>query len=296
MPLILERQEQDNCTLEECIDALAVLRPHIRDPESVTETALWLRRLTNNRTFLSDFLIERMRHDGPRRETAYSPQSMVLSAQRGGVFLRANIWPAVHDECYRTSGPEAFVYGVPHDHNFSFLTSGYLGPGYLSDYYEYDYEDVLGYPGEKVPLRFVERSALSQGKILLYRAHRDVHSQIPPERLSVSLNAIFVDPSQSWFDQYGFDLEGGKITRIMNANAHESFLRIAVASGSPDALDYAEQVGRTHPSDRLRLASFEARAALSGDAASIDAIWREGELSGSRLVAAVARQRRTAND
>jgi hypothetical protein len=34
----------------------------------------------------------------------------------------------------RASGAAAFVYGLPHDHNFDFLTLGYFGPGYWSDY------------------------------------------------------------------------------------------------------------------------------------------------------------------
>jgi putative DNA methylase len=53
-------------------------------------------------------------------------------------------------------------------------------------------------------LRFVERSVLSPGKLMLYRRHVDVHSQLPPERLSVSINVMRLDPAQAWFDQYGF--------------------------------------------------------------------------------------------
>jgi hypothetical protein len=37
-------------------------------------------------------------------------------------------------------------------------------------------------------------------------------------------------------------------------------LRVAIASGAGNALDYAEWVGAHHPSDRMRLASFAARA------------------------------------
>lgn len=39
-------------------------------------------------------------------------------------------------------------------------------------------------------IRFVERSNLAEGRMMLYRAHRDVHSQLPPESLSVSLNIM----------------------------------------------------------------------------------------------------------
>lgn len=298
MPLIIEKASDESCTLPEAIEALAELDFDPRDEGNCLEAAKWLRRLTNNRTFLSDLLIDRLagRLSGsgmPSVDSGYGPQAIVLSPLRGAMFLRANIWPAEQDLCFQTSGAKNFVYGVPHDHNFSFLTSGYTGPGYRSDYYEYDYENVVGYAGEQAGLRFIERSALYEGKLMLYRAHVDVHAQLPPEALSVSLNVMHVDPSQGWFDQYGFDLKRGEVTRVLSPNATEAFLRVAVASGTDDALDYAEWLGKGHPSERLRLASFEARAALAEESER-DALWREGELCGSRMVAAVAKQRRAA--
>lgn len=294
MPQILSVDASDSCTLPECIEALAAIDFDPRDEVSTGEAAVWLRRLTNNRTFLAELLVDRLagRSEG-EIDSGYGPQAIMLSPRRGNMLLRANIWPAEHDLCFRNSGASSFVYGVPHDHNFSFLTSGYCGPGYRSDYFEYDYEAVTGYAGEEAPLRFVERSALHQGKLMLYRAHVDVHSQLPPESLSVSLNVMHVDPAQHWFDQYGFDLENREVTRVLSPNATEAFLRAAVASGAQEALDFAAEIARSHPSDRLRLASYEARASrLDRDAE--DGLWREGEASGSRMVAEVARQRRVA--
>ncbi|MDJ0977048.1 MAG: transposase [Erythrobacter sp.] len=300
MPLVIDNPSRESCSLPEAIEALAELGFDPRDEGNCREAALWLRRLTNNREFLAKLLIDRLagRLGGGAAveiESGYGPQAIALSGlrgnARGSMFLRANIWPSEIDLCFKTSGAESFVYGVPHDHNFSFLTCGYCGPGYRSDYYEYDYEDVIGYPGEDAGLRFVERSALGEGKLMLYRAHVDVHSQLPPEALSVSLNVMHVDPAQGWFDQYGFDLERGQVTRVLSPNAAEAFLRVAVASGTHEALDYAQWVGTSHPSERLRLASFEARAGLMASAEA-NAVWREGEACGSRMVATVARLRR----
>ncbi|MEM7702107.1 MAG: transposase [Pseudomonadota bacterium] len=300
MPLVIANPSDETCSLPEAIEALADLGFDPRDKGNCQAAARWLRRLTNNRKFLGCVLVDqlagRLNGGGVHSvDSGYGPQAIILSPLRGSMFLRANIWPAESDLCFQTSGAKNFVYGVPHDHNFSFLTSGYCGPGYRSDYYEYDYEDVVGYPGEAAGLRFVERSALHEGKLMLYRAHVDVHSQLPPEALSVSLNVMHVDPAQGWFDQYGFDLERGQVTRVLSPNATEAFLRVAVASGTDEAHDYAEWVGQTHPSERLRLASFEARAALAGQN-GCDTIWREGELSGSRMVAAVAKEKRGALD
>ena len=105
------------------------------------------------------------------------------------------------------SGPAPFFYDLPHDHNFSFLTVGYLGPGYWSDYYEHDGDAHAGLDGEPVELRFVERSRLSEGRVLLYRAHRDIHVQRPPDSFSVSLNILAADPGQHWRTQYRFDID-----------------------------------------------------------------------------------------
>ena len=126
----------------------------------------------------------------------------------------------------RHSGPDPFFYGVPHDHNFSFLTVGYLGPGYWSDYYEYDYGAVVGFPGEDVALRFVEKSRLEQGKVMLYRAHRDIHLQLPADAMSVSLNILETSHNSVFRDQYRFDVERSKIAGIMTRTSLEPMLAL----------------------------------------------------------------------
>ncbi|WFL77602.1 transposase [Altererythrobacter arenosus] len=294
MPRVIEIPGSETCSLEDAVEGIAALEFNPSCEERLAKTAAWLRKLNNNRHFLGDLMIERIKPQSRETdiESGYGPQAILLSPNRGDVFLRANVWPSPQDHCFQASGAESFVYGVPHDHNFSFLTSGYLGPGYRSDYYEYDYRAVAGYPGERAGLRFIERSALAEAKIQLYRAHVDIHSQIPPESLSVSLNVMHADPAQLWFDQYGFDLEQGTITRVLSPNSTEAFLRVAVATRHAGALDLAEQFGCYHPSERLRLASFEARAELSEDADQRDLLWREAELSGSRMLATIARRKR----
>jgi hypothetical protein len=106
--------------------------------------------------------------------------------------------------------------------------------------------------------------------------------------------SVTFDPAQGWFDQYGFDLERGTVARLLNPLASDAFLRVAVASGAENARDYAEWVGAHHPSERMRLASYEARAEQCDDPADADAVWRAGELSGSRMVAGAARAQRAA--
>ena len=253
-------------SLAECDEALTGSGFYPGDGENLQHAALQLRRLGNNRDFLGDLLIEelkRQRRDDTG-ENSYGPQVIMLRpAGKGNFFVRANIWPSADEHAMRASGGGAFVYSQPHDHNFNFLTVGYFGPGYWSNYYEYDYGEVIGYQGEPVALRFIERSRLEQGKIMLYRAHVDVHDQMPGDALSISINIMQTSGAQAWLDQYSFDLQASAIGRIVSNDSSEAYLRIAVGMGCEEAKDLAVGFGRGHPSDRMRLAAWSALA--SGD-------------------------------
>ncbi len=154
-----------------------------------------------------------------------------------------------------------------------------------------DYEALAGAVGGPAGLRFVERSRPEPGKLMHYRAHRDVHSQLPPDALSVSLNLMHAGGAQGWTDQYRFDVERNTIAGVISAWASEVFLRLAVGLGSEPAMDLAETFARTHPSDRMRLAALDAQAGVL-PTAERDALWRRAEGGGSRLVALEARRRR----
>lgn len=293
MPREIATGRFDACSLEECDEALTRSGFDPGSEESLLHAAGWLRRLGNNRDFLGDLLLEqlKLRHKDAGNAAVYGSQVVMLSPLRGTFFLRANIWPSRAERSFRASGGACFVYELPHDHNFDFLTVGYFGPGYWSDYWEFDYDMVDGWRGETAGLGFVERSRLSEGKLLHYRAHRDVHSQLPPDALSVSLNVMHRDLSQGWLDQYRFDTEAGTIAGILNEGASEAFLRVAVGLRSDEALALAESFARNHPSDRMRLAAWDAQAGAL-EASGRDEVWRRAELSGSRMVAMEAKARR----
>lgn len=233
------------------------------------------------------------RHRDDVLDNAYGPQVVMLAPPNGNFFIRANLWPSAQEHMVRALGGSSFALGLPHDHNFSFLTLGYFGPGYWSDYYEYDFAAVAGWRGEPVPsLRFVERSRLEPGKLMLYRAHLDVHAQLPADALSVSLNVMHTSGAQGWMDQYRFDLERREVGAILSPGPTDAFLKLAVALGSDEALDLAHRFALHHPSDRLRLAAWEALAARETDCSARDTLWRAAEGAGSRLVAGEAQLRR----
>lgn len=296
MPRVIDLADSSAAEPGECVEALIASGFDPREEESLIHAAGWLRRLGNNRDFLADMMIDRLKDFSRSEEdqSAYGPQVIMLSRPSGEFFFRANIWPSADEHMFRASGGASFVYGLPHDHNFDFLTVGYFGPGYWSDYYEFDYARVDGWTGEPAGLRFIEKSRLEPGKLMHYRAHRDVHRQLPPDALSVSLNIMHMTASQGWFDQYRFDVERNEVGAILNQGASEIFLRIAVGLGGEEARDLAEQFGSAHPSDRMRLAAWEARASLHPLACDRDAIWRQAERSGSRMIAMEARRRRDA--
>lgn len=67
-------------------------------------------------------------------------------------------------------------------------------------------------------------------------------------------------------------VHGRLVTLVLSHSATEVFLRVAVATGLDEALDLADYFGRSHPSDRLRLASYEARDLVLADAGRRDAL------------------------
>jgi hypothetical protein len=285
--------EAEPCAPGDVIAALRETGFEPREEESLLHAASWLRRLGSNRDFLADIMLAELkaRHREDAAANSYGPQVIMLSPLGGEFFLRANIWPSREEHLYRASGRGAFAYELPHDHDFDFLTYGYFGPGYWSDYWEYDYEAVAGAIGEAAGLRFIGRSRLDPGRIMHYRANRDVHSQLPPESLSVSLNVMHAGGAQGWLDQYRFDVGAGTIAGVIGTPASQVFLRIAVGLGANEALDLAESFARSHPSERMRLTALEAQAGIL-DPAGRDDLWRRAEDSGSRLVALEARRHR----
>jgi hypothetical protein len=266
MPRLIESDTAEAIELGDLVATLAAGGFDPDDDASLAAFAPALKKLGNNRTFLGDLVIEELRQGCARQSerNRYTAQVILLHTAPG-FAVRANFWPAATDSVVVNSGTQPFFYGVPHDHNFSFLTLGYLGPGYWSDYFEYEYGSVAGFTGERVPLRFVERSCLAEGKLMLYRKFRDVHSQLPPEQLSVSLNILAHSSAADFQDQYRFDLERREVAGIVNDNALEALVKLAVHLGGGNGRDLVETFAARHPCARIRFAALEAKASLESD-------------------------------
>jgi hypothetical protein len=260
------------------------------DEDSFAAAGPMLRRLANNRDFLAELAIAELKDRCTRQslENRYSSQVIMLHRASEKYFIRANFWPSPSDSVFKASGTSPFFYHVPHDHNFSFLTVGYLGPGYWSEYYEYDYESVVGLPGEKVDLRFVEKSRLEPGKVMLYRAHRDVHNQLPADDLSVSINIMEASNRLPFLDQYRFDVKNCEIAGILTRSSSEALLALAANHWGGNSRDLVESFAASHPSERIRFAALRELAHSEPDVDSALVTLAGGTASTSRFVAAMS--------
>ena len=273
MPRLIDPPAGPMLDMEEVTARLDESGVDLTDEASIARCTDLLAGLARNRGFLADRVIAALKasYTDQLELNRYTAQVFLLHRSPRRFYLRANMWPSARDAAFTTSGPAAFSYGVPHDHNFHFLTAGYFGPGYISDYYDYDPETVDGRLGEALDLKFIERSQLDEGKLMLYRAHRDIHSQLPPENLSVSLNIMDEGEHVPWRDQYIVDLRQkadncGTIAKRPTLTSSEMLLRCAVHL-TENGKDVAEQFAKAHPVPRVRANAIGALAAAEeGDA------------------------------
>jgi hypothetical protein len=292
MPRVIDCSEAEPIALADLVQLLNDERFDPADEESFAAAGPWLKRLAANRRFLADIAVAELkdRCGKQERENRYSSQVIMLHRASEKYFIRANFWPSPRDSVFKASGTSPFFYGVPHDHNFSFLTVGYVGPGYWSEYYEYDYESVVGLPGEKVDLRFVEKAKLDPGKVMLYRAHKDVHNQLPADEMSVSINIMEASPKLPYLAQYRFDPAKCEIAGVLTRSSSEALLALAANHDGGNARDLVESFARKHPCERLQFTALRELAAAKRDVDSGLAILRNGTASPNRFVAGMAAQ------
>jgi len=292
MPRVIDCQTEERLELAELVDMLETGDFDSRDEDNFASWGIQLKKLANDRSFLGDIMIAELKQrcEGNLRESDYNAQVVMLHGRSQKFVMRANFWPAMKDSVVRHSGTDPFFYHIPHDHNFSFLTVGYLGPGYWSDYYEYDYGGVVGYPGEDVALRFIETARLEQGKVMLYRAHKDVHLQLPADAMSVSLNIMETSHALPFRDQYRFDVKKGRIDGILTRMALEPLIALAAYYGGGEGTDLIAGFADSHPSDRIRWCALRARASAAPTIDGRIAIFEQGARGDSLLVSQMARR------
>ncbi len=281
MPLVIKQSTEDCVELGDVVEFMHDNKIDTSDQESFSQAGEILAKLSNNRQFLVNRTVEELEDLCVSQDetNTYSAQVMMLARpnhKSSNFFIRANFWPTKEDHIYKTSGPAPFFYH---------------GPGYASDYYEYDYDQVAGYTGEKANLRFVERSSLHQGKVMLYRAFLDVHDQLPPEQMSISVNICEHSLRGQVLDQYAFDTASDRVSGIINRNTAVGLMPVAAELGGDEGRELLGEIARTHASDRLRACAIRALASAAATSQEARRIIERSADDVSPLVAGLARHR-----
>ena len=254
------------------LDEYLAFVSHDVDPkcrDSVIASATMLQGLSQNKRLLMETLHRDLISSAEGHDSRfYSAHSFVLGSACG-MTVRANIWPTVEmfkNSAHRQSHVDrVYAYNYPHDHNFDFLTVGWFGPGYVTDIYEYDFESVSGFDGEETELRFLERTSLCDGKIMLFREGRDVHVQYPPNEISVSLNLLVRTPLTAIREQFIFDIGNRRIaTMATGSDVARTVLavRFTAVLGDKSSMEVLCRLAHESMSGRVRASAFEAMLAI----------------------------------
>lgn len=262
-------------------DFVSYCRGNVRygDYDSILGAADMLSALGNDRGLLVRAINETLleRDDYFNDNMGVSSQSIILHSDP--VFkIRANVWKkpvpragsVVHDS-------NLYSYNYAHNHNFELLTVGYLGSGYWTEIHECRPEQIQGYIGEQVELTYLEKTSLPRGKVMLFRACEDVHTQLPCEELSISLNLLVVPPHGQLADQYSFDVAQSKISGVITSPnvGCMSLLTFAALLGATEAYDSIERIAFGSRHWRVRNAALEVATLLAPSERNV--LWRRAE-------------------
>lgn len=262
----------------------------LRDPASVIASAPLLKALANDRHLvverLNDYIVQTFNTPG------FASAQAILLGRRKDFYVRANLWPSVADVGAGRMYQDQFSYNIAHDHNFSFLTMGYLGPGYETDIYEYDYDAVEGYVGEHVEMRFLEKVRFSVGMAMYYRASRDLHIQYPPSEMTITLNLLIAPAEVRLREQYEFDLHTSTISRLpaeLEASRRVSFVALSAQLGNDNTVDLLLDLAQKHPCRRTRFTAWQSLCSLKPEEA--ERFWTMASSDPTPLVSRQARRK-----
>ena len=262
----------------------------VRDPDSVIAAAPMLQGLANDRQLVVERLNQQIKLLFQHR--AVSSGQVIFLAQGKEFYVRANVWPSSADVANGRIYQDQFSYNIAHDHNYPFLTANYFGPGYVTDIYEYDFKKVQGYVGEKVDLHFLGRTLFGPNNVMYYRASTDVHTQYPPDDLSITLNLMIATPEVQITDQYFFDLDTKEVIAYppeLDSARRISMLKMAGLCGDADTMQLLTDIASSHPCRRTRLNAFEQMAILAPQ--ERESIWNLAARDAEPLVNGAARRR-----
>jgi hypothetical protein len=199
----------------------------------------------------------------------YSPQSCQI-ASLGDFVIRINLWPLLPaDPRRRAILADILSYFDYHDHNFSFITANYFGPGYETRLYCYERANMIGFPSEKVELESLGTHCLDDKTVMLYEEFHDVHTQLPPASLSASINLMLAGKGSGLTNQHFFDPEHGRILGYVGSFSHKRVNALGFARHFHDeeTLMLLHEILESHECSRTRVEAGKVLVALMGEAA-----------------------------
>lgn len=267
MALSFDLKTTEEISFEEFIE-ISTKTIKKEDVSSLVDCVEPLQKLSNNRTFLSEYVNNELNNYIEfQNNNGYSAQTLMIH-NSPLFYVRANAWDKLANNNKEIREQEdLFFFLRAHDHNFSFLTVGYLNDGYSTEIWEYENEKVIGYSGEKVDLKFLEKTTLPQGKAMIYRESTDIHAQYPPNEYSISLNIILNSFNTLKKEQFYFDLKNQRIAGLVPSGGTGKHLVLELAKqfGTPNTFDLIENIALNHDIPYLRAKAFETLYVLSGN-------------------------------
>lgn len=123
-----------------------------------------------------------------------------------------------------------------------------------------------------------------------YRAHVDVHTQRPPEALSVSINLVARTRRKRW-EQLLFDVEQGRVRAPVEGASRARALLCSAAGHLGDArtASLLERVAHEHPCGTTRIAALDSVANL--EPSHGERLWARAVDDANPCVRARARER-----
>lgn len=252
-------------------------RVDLRDEQAIVSLAPELRKLSNNKTLLRDFILKGLQDMANfQRDNLYSSQSYILSDVTEKSFLRFAVWAPLN---YGAQLDESnfYSYDTAHNHDFSLLTAGMIGSGYTTSIYQLEEgQEVLGYVGEDIRLTPPTVVQLSPGRVILYEAGKDIHVQHPATDLSISLN-LLVDQSDQHKRQLYYDVVNKKIAGYVGNMKMKrgTLFRFAAILDDDACNETLERIADTHPCESTRLYALRAVAAVGHEEAAREKMLRD---------------------
>jgi len=221
------------------------------------------RCVANNREALLSKLHSQLRGLATSKFSQYKQTSILLEGTRSKLpYLRANIWPAISAESPSYADfCKAYSYYFPHSHNFSFLTTGYFGPGYQTDIWGLVSEPCGLKVGDDIALNYEGRHELSNSTVMLYEANKDVHVQYPPPRLSLSLNLMLYREIDKYTTQYFVDTGSGRVVGTSSQSPgyrRLTLIRLAELIGTEETTELLDAIAKRTVYPDLREAAATA--------------------------------------